>query len=230
LTTEPTTAQRQRRKYRREEWAAQTTLARLLTKYLDPSTTFWTAVENQPRSLLSGLLQRRRGVRSGLPDTMIVYRQRSIFIEMKSRAGIASKAQKRVRAELVAAGAQWWMARSAVAALVALHRSGVEFRRPWKPPANLRPWEGPFTGEEKRLPRHPLVRERQREANRRWREKRRPQGLEIWRPSRITDERRAQVREATTRWRERQRALKARAAGDGDCQESCVRGRLRHHA
>jgi hypothetical protein len=220
LTTEPTTAQRQRRKYRRLEWGEQTKLATLLTKHLDPSTTFWTAVENQPRSLLSGLLQRRRGVRSGLPDTMIVFRQRSIFIEMKSRAGTASKAQKQVRAELVAAGAQWWMARSAVAALVALHRSGVAFRRPWKPPADLRPWEGPFTGEEKRLPRHPLVRERQREANRRWREKRRARGIEVWRPSRITDERRAQVREATRRWRERKRvsALEAAAATRDDGQ------------
>lgn len=154
-------------------------------------------------------------MRSGLPDTLIVFRQRSIFIEMKSRAGVASKAQKRVRAELVAAGAQWWMARSAVAALVALHRSGVVFRLPWEPPANLRPWEGPFTGEEKRLPRHPLVQERQRRANRRWREKRRALGIEVWRPSWMTDERRAQVREATRRWRERKRARALEARDDG---------------
>ena len=193
-------------------------LAKLLTKHLDPSTTFWTAVENQPRSLLSGLLQRRRRRRAERASRHDDCLSSAVgFIEMKSTAGIASRAQRQVRAELVAAGAQWWMARSAVAALVALHRSGVEFRRPWKPPANLRPWEGPFTGEEKRLPRHPLVRERQREANRRWRENRRARGIEVWRPSRITDERRAQVREATKRWRERQRAgaLEAATRDDG---------------
>ena len=203
-----------RRHYRREEWATQTTLARLLTRYLDPRAVFWTSLENKPSSRLNGLLQKRRGVRSGLPDTMVVYRRRAVFVELKSKAGVASKSQKQVRAELVAAGARWWMARSVRAALTALHRSGVPFRAPWKPPADLRDWEGPFTGEEKRAPQHPLVREKQREACRRWREKRRARGIEVWRPIRITDERRAQVREATRRWRERKRALEAAKTRD----------------
>jgi hypothetical protein len=93
------------------------------------------------------------------------------------------KAQKRVRAELVAAEASWWMARSARAALVALHRSGVEFRRPWKPPADLRPWEGPFTGAERRVPMYPAIAERQREYARRWRERKRVRELRTGAPS-----------------------------------------------
>jgi hypothetical protein len=203
-------AAKARRRYRREEWATQTTFARLLTRYLDPQTVFWTSLENKPSSRLNGLLQKRRGVRSGLPDTMVVYRRRAVFVELKSKAGVASKSQKQVRAELVAAGARWWMARSVRAALTALHRSGVPFRAPWKPPSDLREWEGPLTGEEKRAPQHPLVRAKQREACRRWREKRRAEGLAVWRPRRAaTDERRAQVREATRRWRERKRAARA---------------------
>ena len=199
-----------RRRYRREEWATQTTLARLLTRYLDPQTVFWTSLENKPSSRLNGLLQKRRGVRSGLPDTMVVYRRRTVFVELKSKAGVASKSQKQVRAELVAAGARWWMARSVAAALTALHRFGVPFRAPWKPPSDLREWEGPFTGEEKRAPQHPLVRAKQREACRRWREKRRAAGLNV--RSEPTERRRAQTREATRRWRERKRGRSLEAA------------------
>jgi hypothetical protein len=66
-----------------------------------------------------------------------------IFIELKSRGGVASKAQKQVRAELLPAGAEWWMARSARAAMMVLHLSGLPFRRPWKAPP-LHAWEGPF--------------------------------------------------------------------------------------
>jgi hypothetical protein len=208
-------AAKARRRYRREEWATQTTLARLLTRYLDPQTVFWTSLENKPSSRLNGLLQKRRGVRSGLPDTMVVYRRRAVFVELKSKAGVASKSQKQVRAELVAAGARWWMARSVGAALTALHRSGVPFRAPWKPPSDLREWEGPFTGEEKRAPQHPLVRAKQREACRRWREKRRAEGLKV--RTEPSEQRRAQTREATRRWRERKRvsALEATAERDG---------------
>ena len=108
---------------------------------------------------------------------MTIFRGRSSFVELKSKAGRASKAQKKVRAELVAAGAQWWMARSARAALVALHRSGVQFREPWRPPVDLRQWEGPFDGSERRLPQHPEVAARQREACRRWRERKRARAL-----------------------------------------------------
>ena len=165
-------AQRRRRKYRRQEWTEQVKLAQLLAKYLDPATTFWTSLENKPSSRLNGVLQKKRGMRSGLPDTMVVFRQRPVFVEVKSRAGIASKAQKQVREELVAAGATWWLVRSARAALMALRLAGVEFRRPWKPP-ELRAWEGPFDDPNKRLPQAPEVAAHRREITRRWRERKR---------------------------------------------------------
>jgi hypothetical protein len=74
----------------------------------------WTANAGAARSWVSGLFQRRRGIKAGIPDVMIVFCGRLIFIQMKSRFGIASSVQKQVRAELLNAGAAtWWQARSA---------------------------------------------------------------------------------------------------------------------
>jgi hypothetical protein len=165
-----------RRKSRREEWGTQTALAEMLPRYIDPRTAFWTSLENRPRSRLSVLLQKRRGVRSGLPDLMFISAPKVIFIEVKSRSGRASRAQRRTREELLVVGCEWFMARSARAALTALHRSGIPFRRPWRPP-ELRAWEGPFDGSEKRLPQHPAVAAERREYNRRWRERKRARAL-----------------------------------------------------
>jgi hypothetical protein len=161
-------AVRRRRESRREEWTEQVKLAELLDNYLDPSCTFWTSLENKPLSMLSGLFQKRRGVRSGLPDVLVVYRHATgiivILIELKSRRG-PSKAQKQIRLEMLPAGAVWWMARSARAAMRALDLSGVLFRRKWEPP-QLQPWEGPFADPTQRLPQHPKVAAERREAKR----------------------------------------------------------------
>ena len=165
-------AVQRRRESRREEWTEQTKLAGMLAKYLDPACTFWTSLENKPLSRLSGLFQKRRGVRSGLPDVLVLYRGKPIFVELKSRAGVATKAQKQVRVELLPAGALWWMARSARAAMTALQLSGVVFRRRWKPPP-LQPWEGPFADPTRRLPQAPDVAARRRAARQRWRERQR---------------------------------------------------------
>jgi hypothetical protein len=161
-------AAQRRRESRREEWAEQTKLAEMLDKYLDPADTFWTSLENKPISRLSGIFQKRRGVRSGLPDVQVIWRGRPIFVELKSRAGVASKAQKQIREKLTPAGADWWLARSAPAALMALHLSGVVFRRLWKPP-RLKPWEGPFADPYQQLPQAPDVAARRRAARQRWR-------------------------------------------------------------
>ena len=52
---------------------------------------------------------------------------------------------------------------------MAMHLSGVVFRRRWKPP-RLKPWEGPFADPAQRLPQAPDVAARRRAARRRWRE------------------------------------------------------------
>jgi hypothetical protein len=147
-------AVQRRRESQRQEWTEQTKLAEMLDKYLDPVDTFWTSLENKPISRLSGIFQKKRGVRSGLPDVLVIWRGKPIFVELKSRAGVASKAQKQIRLEMLPAGADWWLARSARAALMALHLSGVVFRRKWKPP-RLKPWQGPFADPHRQLPQAP---------------------------------------------------------------------------
>jgi hypothetical protein len=165
-------AVQQRRESRREEWQEQMKLSAMLDKYLNPACTFWTSLENKPISRISGIFQKKRGVRSGLPDVFVLHSGKPIFVELKSRAGVASKTQREVRAELLPAGATWWMARSARAAMMALHLSGVAFRRHWKPP-RLRPWEGPFADPTRRLPQAGDVAARRRAARRRWRARQR---------------------------------------------------------
>jgi hypothetical protein len=171
-----TFAARQRRKYRHSEWSEQIRLTKLLTQYL-PDNVFYSALSNAPRTAVAGYLARLRGVRSGLPDIIVVHDGRVIWVEMKSPAGVASKVQRQVCAELRAAGADTYLARSAEAALVALRcLSNVPFRHPWTPPP-LEPWEGPFTGamicSGKRLPQHPEVAAQRRAAQRAWRERQR---------------------------------------------------------
>ena len=90
-----TFAVRQRRKYRHTERSEQIRLTKLLAQYL-PDNVFWSALSNAPRTALAGFLARKRGVRSGLPDLMVVHGGRVTFLELKSPPGVASKTQKQV--------------------------------------------------------------------------------------------------------------------------------------
>ena len=170
-----TFAVRQRRKYRHIESSEQIRFTKLLAQYL-PDNVFWSALSNAPRTALAGYLARLRGVRSGLADLIVVYDGRVIWVEMKSPAGVVSKVQRQICAELRVAGADWYLARTAEAALAALRRSNVPFRQPWTPPP-LEPWEGPFTGamicSGQRLPQAPEVSAQRRAAQRRWRARQR---------------------------------------------------------
>lgn len=97
-----------RRESSREEFNEQAKLARLLARHL-PAGTFWTSLENKPLSTRSGRFQKLSGVRSGLPDLVVLQRKRgdvlAVFVELKSRRGAASEAQKEVRAEMLPTGA-----------------------------------------------------------------------------------------------------------------------------
>ena len=161
---------RSRRQKRRPEFDEQTRLAVLLEQSLD-STVFWSSLENTPRTRLDELFQRRRGVKSGLPDLLVISNGQAIFVELKSRRGSLSKVQRQTRLALRGANATWLMARSARAALLGLHRSGVAFRKSFKPPQVVARWEGPTTNAT--LPSSPELAAAQREATRRWRERQR---------------------------------------------------------
>jgi hypothetical protein len=162
------TAVERRRVLRREEWNMQTQVAELLKRHLPPGC-FATALDNKPRSARSGHLAKLRGTRAGIPDWEFVWRGETIWIELKSHKGIASKVQRQIRDELLAAGVKWWwLARSPRACLMALHLSGVPLIG-WKPPSSLERWAGPFQNPYARLPQHPATRRERAEAQQRYR-------------------------------------------------------------
>jgi hypothetical protein len=170
-----------RRTGRREEWTEQTRFATLLTKHVDPSCAWFTGIENKPHSRISGMLQRRRGCRSGVPDFILLWRHargtRAVFIEMKSRRGQISRVQNEMRLELMKAGAKWYAVRTARAAMMALYLEGVPLRRKWKPPRRLRTWEGP-AAEPRNLPFPPeVIAERREQVRLHRRRKSRLHGL-----------------------------------------------------
>jgi hypothetical protein len=162
----------QRRRSRREEFDTHVQLAGLLERHIDRKSAFWSSLENTPRSMVGGMFARRRGVKAGLPDLMVIARcLPPVFLEVKSKRGVASAAQRKIAAELVAAGCSWFLARSSRAAMVALHRAGVPLIK-WTPPKSLLPaWEGPFDAAARRLPQHPQVAAARRAAQRRYRER-----------------------------------------------------------
>jgi len=65
---------------------------------------------------MGGIFQRMRGCRPGVPDLVVIQQQPGsvliVFVELKSRRGVASKAQKKARAEMLPSGAVWLMAQS----------------------------------------------------------------------------------------------------------------------
>ena len=148
---------------RREEWQEQVKLSLLLDKWLDPTCTLWTATDPVAPSATSGAMRKKRGVKPGVPDVLVWYRGKSITIELKSRRGQCSRSQRLVRERLLRAGAQWWVCRSANAAMWALAQSGVRFRafingegglEYWQPP-RLPEWERPKSNPHERRPRAP---------------------------------------------------------------------------
>jgi VRR-NUC domain-containing protein len=205
-----TDAPKPKRRVRREEYLTQKALAELLDKYVDTSRCFWTSLENRPISWLSGHLQRLRGCKSGLPDVMAIpLHLRPVFLEVKSKSGRLSKSQKEIRDHLVAMGCGWFMARSVRAAMVALKRSHVPFRKPYREPERLAAWEGPFGPEVTKFPCHPRTLQKRREARARRRERLRELGVVAPRREASAgcsdEERRVRAADNQRRWRERRR-------------------------
>ena len=166
-------AVQRRRESRQDEGRIQERLTHLLNRYLDPATSFWCSLENKPLSMLSALYGRRRGILAGMPDLLVIQARgdglvRVACCELKSPAGIASKSQQKIRDRMMPIGIAWWLARSPRAALAALRRSGIAFRREWKEP-QLAKWEGPFENPHARLPQHPRVAAERAAARKRWR-------------------------------------------------------------
>jgi hypothetical protein len=165
---------------RAEEWEEQKKLARLLDKWL-PDDARWTATDPVAPNAISGAIRRARGVKPGVPDVEVLYRGKSIFIELKSRSGRCSPAQCEERERILRARGQWWVCRTARSAMWALRKSGVRFRtivyedgtiERWQTP-RLPGWEVPRRDPAERRPLHPDVAEQRREAMRAYRERQR---------------------------------------------------------
>lgn len=158
---------------RREEWQEQKKLARLLDTWLDA---WWTATDPVAGSAFSGAIRKARGVKPGVPDELILYRGKLIAIELKSRSGRCTPAQRAEREKILRAGGQWWVCRSANAAMWALAQSGVTFRmiaheggiECWQQPA-LAPWEVPRRDPAERRPLAPEVAAQQRASQQQYR-------------------------------------------------------------
>jgi hypothetical protein len=103
----------------RKAWLEQVRLSVLLDKGL-PEHSFWTATDPVAPSATSGAMRKKRGVKPGVPDVLVWYCGKSIAVELKSRHGQCSQRQHAVREGLLRAGAQWWVCRSAKAAMWAL--------------------------------------------------------------------------------------------------------------
>jgi hypothetical protein len=164
---------------RREEWQEQVKLSLLLDKWLDPACTFWTATDPVAPSATSGAMRKKRGVKPGVPDTLILHRGKLVTIELKSRQGRCSPSQRAAREALLRAGAQWFECRSAAAAMWCLSKAGVRFRtlvhedgtmERWRQPRLAR-WLIPRRDPAERRPNAPDVAARRRAARQRWRER-----------------------------------------------------------
>jgi hypothetical protein len=167
-TSLPAQRRRQARQWERDE---QIVLAKQLAELLDPECVWWSSIDNQPWSQVAGIWRKRRGVRSGTPDVLILHK-RLIGLELKSLTGKLSRAQKEIRLEILRAGGRWFLVRTARAGLVALHRSRVPFRRPWTPPV-LEAWEKPVTDPTQPMVWHPAVLHQWREDKKQQRERQR---------------------------------------------------------
>jgi hypothetical protein len=89
---------------RREEWQEQVKLSFLLDKWLDHTCTFATATDPVASSAKSGAMRKKRGVKPGLPDTLILHRGKLVTLELKSRQGRCSPSQRAAREALLRAG------------------------------------------------------------------------------------------------------------------------------
>ena len=137
---------------RREEWQEQVKLSCLLDKWLDHTCTFATATDPVASSATAGAMRKKRGVKPGLPDTLVLYRGKLVTLELKSRQGRCSASQRAAREALLRAGAEWWECRSAHAAMWAPAKSGVRVRMLPNDNGTLERWQSPRWEVQKRNP------------------------------------------------------------------------------
>jgi hypothetical protein len=74
---------------------------------------------------------------------VVWYRGKSITIELKSRQGVCSPAQRMARERLLRADVEWWECRSANGAMRAPAESGVRFSEIVNDDGTIECWQQP---------------------------------------------------------------------------------------
>lgn len=78
-----------------------------------PDDVWWSTIEHRnAKDAREGAMRKARGVKPGVPDILLCYGGALYCIEMKTRTGTLSPAQKDRRIELKRAGAHWAICRS----------------------------------------------------------------------------------------------------------------------
>ena len=113
------------------EFALHVQIARVLELELDraghpsPSGVMWFSIEHAGYTGAVPGTRTAKGVISGCPDLIIIYKGRCFWIELKAADGRLSKAQQEIHAVLAAAGCQVTVARNAEEVLGALDAWGI---------------------------------------------------------------------------------------------------------
>lgn len=82
-----------RRRNAQPERALQEAVASFLDRALPPDA-FWTSIDSAGRGARDGAKMKRRGVKRGLPDVMLLASGLTLWIELKSAKGRLSKPQE----------------------------------------------------------------------------------------------------------------------------------------
>lgn len=109
------------------EWRDQRGYHAFLSKAL-PADAYHSAIDvGSAGNAQAGALRKARGVRAGLPDYLIVYRNVTLWIEFKHRAQL-SLAQQLTRDALTANGHHWALARCPEDVETACRLAGIPLR------------------------------------------------------------------------------------------------------
>lgn len=74
---------------------------------------YWTAINPNPaKGKVHGAISKSLGAKAGVPDLLLVWRGKAIFIELKAKGGRLSDVQRAAASEITLAGGLWAEIRS----------------------------------------------------------------------------------------------------------------------
>jgi len=95
-----------------------------------PPDAFVTSVDHaRKQSERSGLRQKARGVRAGIPDMLIIYRGEIFWLEVKTQSGSLTESQRALHAKLADGGVDAGRPLASPAGLMRLKLSRINLRR-----------------------------------------------------------------------------------------------------